>query len=125
MTPDGRPFYVDHNTRTTHWVPPAPPAYEDAASMPTVESEASPASNPQVPLQGKVFPAAHIPEPAKKKSFLGSWTRIRSDEPNTHHLERQYYTSDDAAVDLLRMMVGKKVRTTRRGASMGWHGRVR
>ena len=30
-TPDGKPYYVDHNTKTTHWerpqAPAAPPAY--------------------------------------------------------------------------------------------------
>ena len=28
-TPDGKPYYVDHNTKTTHWERPsaAPPAY--------------------------------------------------------------------------------------------------
>ena len=26
--PDGRVFFIDHNTQTTHWTPPAaPPAY--------------------------------------------------------------------------------------------------
>jgi hypothetical protein len=29
---DGRPFYVDHNTRTTHWTP--PPSHSSSASAP-------------------------------------------------------------------------------------------
>lgn len=30
LTPEGRPYYVDHNTRTTSWQPPEPPRYTPA-----------------------------------------------------------------------------------------------
>jgi hypothetical protein len=32
MTPDAKPYYIDHNTATTHWEPP-PPAYAAAAQQ--------------------------------------------------------------------------------------------
>ncbi|KAJ8610596.1 hypothetical protein CTAYLR_007163 [Chrysophaeum taylorii] len=40
-TPDGVPFYVDHNTRTTHWAPPSTPAPAPASSAPASSAPAS------------------------------------------------------------------------------------
>ncbi|KAI8639663.1 hypothetical protein BD408DRAFT_261479 [Parasitella parasitica] len=44
FTPEGRPYYVDHNTRSTHWEKPAPgpPAYGNYNSPPSL-----PASRPE------------------------------------------------------------------------------
>ena len=35
LNPEGKPYYVDHNTRTTHWAPPeaaAPPPFAPSMS---------------------------------------------------------------------------------------------
>lgn len=51
MTPEGRPYYIDHSTRTTHWDPPvvvptAPPAYAPTAVGQAGEAVAAQAFNP-------------------------------------------------------------------------------
>jgi len=47
MTPDGTPFYVDHNTRTTHWQAPTPaqatpaPSYDNQSAPPPPQNPAN------------------------------------------------------------------------------------
>ena len=62
----GKPYYVDHNTATTHWEPPAPPPAYDAPpaySPPGTAPAAAPAAVEGVPGQGVVY-AAEVASPA-------------------------------------------------------------
>ena len=66
MTPDGKPYYIDHNTKTTHWSPPAaapagPPGYAPPAAAPVPMAAPMPvAAQPAVP---QAAPGMQVREP--------------------------------------------------------------
>jgi hypothetical protein len=57
MTPDAKPYYIDHNTRTTHWEPP-PPAYAAAAQRQGDHAQQRfiPEADPPLRTQEQVVP---------------------------------------------------------------------
>ncbi|CEP14737.1 hypothetical protein [Parasitella parasitica] len=60
FTPEGRPYYVDHNTRSTHWQKPAlaPPAYGNYNSPPPLPTSRPEGFGypPQLPQNGAPYP---------------------------------------------------------------------
>jgi hypothetical protein len=71
----GRPYYVDHNTGTTHWEPPAPPpAYAGAPpayAAPGAAPAASPAAVPAAAVEGVPGQGVVYAQPAQAAAPAG------------------------------------------------------
>ena len=62
LAPDGRLYYIDHNTRQTHWNPPAPYVSNPAAPppfAPHAAAAAAAAATPQMPSAPPMALHAH------------------------------------------------------------------
>ncbi|KAG0300293.1 hypothetical protein BGZ97_003303 [Linnemannia gamsii] len=91
VAPDGRTYYIDHNTQTTTWEKPidAPPAYAAASSRPPAQAQAAapaPTGQPQVVinrvlldqaslqrLRAAIYPSPITPGNYWYDSISGAW----------------------------------------------------